>query len=224
MDKKVLCYGHRSTQARGSYGDHSWFARPTSPNHSVGPRRHVPARGTRSRRSLRPFSADADSYYACKSAGYSCVIDGYNATTMNNNWAAQFYGADTKGGIGTPPHNCTLYAAWMLAHNGLPNPGHTWGYADQWGRTLAAQTNHTPAVGSIAWYEGGRDGPRGLRRADQLRRTRRSSSCRTTTPGASTATRATVGYRSINRRGTSTCATFQRRDARHQAPALPMRP
>jgi surface antigen len=102
-----------------------------------------------------PVRSGADSYYACKSAGYSCVIGGYNATTMNNNWAAQFYGADTKGGIGTPPHNCTLYAAWMLAHNGLANPGHTWGYADQWGRTLAAQTNHTPAVGSIAWYEGG---------------------------------------------------------------------
>jgi surface antigen len=102
-----------------------------------------------------PVSAHADSYYACKSAAYSCVLDGYNATTMNNNWAAKYYGADTKGGIGTPPHNCTLYAAWMLAHNGLANPGHSWGYADQWGRTLAAETNHTPAVGSIAWYEGG---------------------------------------------------------------------
>lgn len=102
-----------------------------------------------------PVSARAASYYACKSAGYSCVLDGYNATTMNDNWAAQFYGADTKGGIGTPPHNCTLYAAWMLAHNGLANPGHSWGYADQWGRTLAAQTNHTPAVGSIAWYDAG---------------------------------------------------------------------
>jgi surface antigen len=101
-----------------------------------------------------PYAA-ADSYYACKSAGYSCALDGYNATTMNDNWAAQYYGSGTKGGIGTPPHNCTLYAAWMLAHNGLANPGHSWGYADQWGRTLAADTNHTPAVGSIAWYEGG---------------------------------------------------------------------
>lgn len=91
----------------------------------------------------------------CKSVGYTCVIDGYNATTMIDNWADKYYGADTKGGIGTPPHNCTLYAAWMLAHNGLTDPGRTWGYADQWGRTLAADTNDTPAVGSIAWYEGG---------------------------------------------------------------------
>lgn len=29
------------------------------------------------------------------------------------------------------------------------------GYADQWGHALAAETNHTPAVGSIAWYAGG---------------------------------------------------------------------
>jgi surface antigen len=90
----------------------------------------------------------------CKSVGYACTIDGYNATTMNNSWAARYYGSDTKGGIGTPPHNCTLFAAWMLAHNGLPDPGHAWGYADQWGVTLAAETNHTPAVGSIAWYDG----------------------------------------------------------------------
>ena len=101
-----------------------------------------------------PVSAHANSYYACKSAAYSCVLDGYNATTMNDNWAAQYYGADTKGGIGTPPHNCTLYAAWMLAHNGLPDPGHPWGYADQWGLTLASETNQTPAVGAIAWYDG----------------------------------------------------------------------
>ncbi len=104
---------------------------------------------------VTPVSARASSYYACKSPGYACVIDGYNATSMNDNWAAKYYGEDTKGGIGTPPHNCTLYAAWMLAHNGLADPGHSWGYADQWGRALASQTNHTPAVGSIAWYEGG---------------------------------------------------------------------
>src|ERR1700677_4147547 len=80
----------------------------------------------------------------CKSTGYVCTIGGYNASTMNNSWAAKYYGSDTKGGIGTPPHNCTMYAAWMLAHNGLPDPGRSWGYADQWGFTLSAETNHTP--------------------------------------------------------------------------------
>jgi surface antigen len=91
----------------------------------------------------------------CKSVGYACTIDGYNATTMTDNWAARYYGSDTKGGIGNPAHNCTLFAAWMLAHNGLPNPGHSWGYGDQWGFVLAANTNKTPAVGAIAWYAGG---------------------------------------------------------------------
>jgi len=90
----------------------------------------------------------------CKSSGYACTIDGYNATTMNDSWAARYYGSDTKDGIGTPPHNCTLFAAWMLAHNGLPDPGQSWGYADQWGFTLAPATNQTPAVGAIAWYDG----------------------------------------------------------------------
>jgi surface antigen len=91
----------------------------------------------------------------CKSSLYACTIDGYNATTMTDNWAAKYYGSDTKGGIGSPPHNCTLFAAWMLARNGLPDPGRSWGYGDQWGVTLAAETNHTPAVGAIAWYDGG---------------------------------------------------------------------
>ena len=90
----------------------------------------------------------------CKSVGYACTIDGYNATTMTDNWAAKYYGSDTKGGIGNPPHNCTLFAAWMLAHNGLADPGHSWGYGNQWGLALAADTNKTPAVGAVAWYAG----------------------------------------------------------------------
>jgi surface antigen len=103
------------------------------------------------------FAVESDGAGAstgCKSTGYTCTIDGYNSTSMNNSWAARYYGSDTKGGIGTPPHNCTLFAAWMLAHNGLADPGEAWGYADQWGVTLAPDTNQTPAVGSIAWYDG----------------------------------------------------------------------
>ncbi len=99
-------------------------------------------------------SGAASASTGCKSRGYACTIDGYNAATMTNSWAAKYYGSDTKGGIGTPPHNCTLFAAWMLAHNGLPDPGRAWGYANQWGVTLATDTNRTPAVGSIAWYDG----------------------------------------------------------------------
>ena len=99
-------------------------------------------------------SSAATAATGCKSVGYACTIDGYSASTMTSSWAAKYYGSATKGGIGTPPHNCTLFAAWMLEHNGLADPGHSWGYASQWGITLAADTNDTPAVGAIAWYAG----------------------------------------------------------------------
>ena len=108
-----------------------------------------------------PYSsapAGASLSSGCKDSGYSCVEGGYNASTMNNNWATRYYGAAAAGGIGDPPHNCTLYAAWMLARNGMGDPGRTWGNATDWGNTLASITNSTPAIGSIAWYAGGRAG------------------------------------------------------------------
>lgn len=105
--------------------------------------------------SMTSVGSTAGAATGCKSFAYACTIDGYNAATMTVGWAARYYGAGTKGGIGTPPHNCTLFAAWMLERNGLTDPGHSWGYADQWGRTLASDTNDVPAVGAIAWYIGG---------------------------------------------------------------------
>ncbi len=93
---------------------------------------------------------------ACFSYGYACTIDGYNAVTMNDNWAAKYYGPGALGGIGHPPHNCTLFAAWMLAREGVPDPGRTWGNAWQWGYTLSAEVSAVPTVGSIAWYGPGR--------------------------------------------------------------------
>jgi len=106
--------------------------------------------------SSAPAGASLNS--GCKDSGYSCVEGGYNASTMNNNWATRYYGAAAAGGIGNPPHNCTLYAAWMLARNGMGDPRRTWGNATDWGNTLASITNPTPAIGSIAWYAGGRAG------------------------------------------------------------------
>ncbi|MGH9021049.1 MAG: CHAP domain-containing protein [Acidimicrobiales bacterium] len=88
---------------------------------------------------------------ACTSSAYACTIDGYSALTMNDNWATQYYGPGAVN-LGSPPHNCTLFAAWMLARHGLADPGRTWGNAGQWGYTLARYTNHTPRVGAIAWY------------------------------------------------------------------------
>lgn len=83
---------------------------------------------------------------------------GYDSSTMNKNWATKYYGDAAARGIGYPPHNCTLYAAWMLAQHGSPDPGRSWGHAKDWGRSVASVTNGTPAVGSIAWYDAGRSG------------------------------------------------------------------
>jgi len=47
-------------------------------------------------------SNPASASTGCKSSGYVCTIDGYNASTMTDSWAARYYGSDTKDGIGTP--------------------------------------------------------------------------------------------------------------------------
>lgn len=94
----------------------------------------------------------------CFSHAYSCTIDGYDARTMSDNWAAKYYGPEALRGLGEPPHNCTLFVAWMLARHGLADPGRSWGDAYQWGRALARFVSKTPTVGSIAWYALGRLG------------------------------------------------------------------
>ncbi|WP_345454067.1 CHAP domain-containing protein, partial [Nocardioides marinquilinus] len=63
------------------------------------------------------------------------------------------YGEQGAGGIGTKtgPHNCTLYAAWRLQRNGMPDPRRSWGRAGLWGNTLP---KGPAAVGAIAWWSG----------------------------------------------------------------------
>gem|GEM_PF-1586678 len=46
-------------------------------------------------------------------------------------------------------HNCTLYAGWRLEQNGMADPGN-WGNAATW--IDHTSSNHSPAVGSIAWW------------------------------------------------------------------------
>jgi hypothetical protein len=85
----------------------------------------------------------------CLSSGYACT-PGYTGANASGTWAWNYYGANwakTANGY----HNCTLYAAWRLQQNGLADPGHSWGYAVQWAASIGGG-NHTPAVGSIAWW------------------------------------------------------------------------
>src|SRR5690349_18571082 len=66
----------------------------------------------------------------CKSWQYACVGGGYAATagSTGNDWAWRYYGLGGTG-INTPTgqHNCTLYVAWRLQLNGVPDPKVSWG-------------------------------------------------------------------------------------------------
>ena len=84
----------------------------------------------------------------CLSYGYVCT-PGYNATNTQGTWAWSHYGgsyAVNANGY----HNCTLYAAWRLIQNGLSGDPGNWGNAVEWIQHTPA--NHTPTLGSIAWW------------------------------------------------------------------------
>ncbi|MGN6275546.1 MAG: CHAP domain-containing protein [Solirubrobacterales bacterium] len=96
-----------------------------------------------------PSSAFA-SQTECLSYGYACT-PGYDGANASGTWAWTHYGgiyAINANGY----HNCTLYAAWRLEQNGMGDPGN-WGNAAEW--INHTSWNHTPAVGSIAWWGGG---------------------------------------------------------------------
>jgi surface antigen len=87
----------------------------------------------------------------CLSYGYACT-PGYTGANASGTWAWSHYGgswATTPNGY----HNCTLYAAWRLQQSGMTQDPGNWGNATDWAGHIGGG-NHTPAVGSIAWYGG----------------------------------------------------------------------
>ncbi|GGM81445.1 hypothetical protein GCM10009721_02360 [Terrabacter tumescens] len=80
-------------------------------------------------------------YDACQSSGYSHA--GYKENSATSYWRQ------------STGHNCTNYVAYRLVKNGLPNtkPATLSGNAYNWGPSFAAQTNTSPAVGSVAWWD-----------------------------------------------------------------------
>ena len=90
--------------------------------------------------------------YACTQGGYSA------AAAESSGWPWSEYGGGNASYNTYGPHNCTLYAAFRLADNGLGDPG-ALGNAAQWASDAAAKgfaVDQTPAVGSIAqWNAGG---------------------------------------------------------------------
>ncbi|WP_235950708.1 CHAP domain-containing protein, partial [Phycicoccus flavus] len=95
----------------------------------------------------------------CSSSGFSCAGGGYSASPST--WAETYYGwtaAQTLGWVGFDGHNCTRYAAYRLAKNGVADPRRSYGMASQWNENVSAiygasKVNATPAVGSIAQWE-----------------------------------------------------------------------
>ena len=81
------------------------------------------------------------SFSPCKSAGYG--NDGYDGVYRSSYWS-QYSG-----------HNCTNYVAYRMIRNGMSStrPSGSRGYARDWGVGFASQTNDSPAVGSVAWWD-----------------------------------------------------------------------
>ena len=88
---------------------------------------------------------------SCTDEGIACIADtGFSGQPF---WG---YSVDDTG------NNCTTYAAFRLAQNGVPDPG-GWGNATDWADRAAAQgftVDDDPAVGSIAqWTTAGKFAP-----------------------------------------------------------------
>jgi surface antigen len=89
-------------------------------------------------------------------ADYSCTTGGYSGQSVG--WWGQKYGAGYASSNAYGYHNCTLYAAYKIAQNGVGDPGWS-GNAIDWANKAGAKgtvVNQTPAVGAVAqWNAGG---------------------------------------------------------------------
>jgi len=110
---------------------------------------------------------------------------------MNDSWAAKYYGSDTKDASALPHTTARCSPRGCSRTTDCPIPG-TRGLRRSVGLTLASETNQTPAVGAIAWYDGPGmvTWPTSRASTGQIAR---YSSCRTTTPSTVTATRRVRG-------------------------------
>lgn len=77
-----------------------------------------------------------------------------------NSWWTK-YGGTNASYNPAGPHNCTLYAAFRLAENGLTTPPGWAGDADEWAELAyraGDKVDQVPAVGAIAQWNGGQYG------------------------------------------------------------------
>jgi surface antigen len=87
--------------------------------------------------------------------GYRCTTGGYRA--QSTGWWGTKYGAGWAAINSYGYHNCTLYAAYRVAQNGVEDPGWN-GNASTWGSQAfdhGVRVDQSPGVGSIAQWNGG---------------------------------------------------------------------
>jgi surface antigen len=100
---------------------------------------------------VQPASAVGGAYLCTTYAGCNALgmgNHGYSKVSSTEFWRM------------SAGHNCTNYAAYLIRKAGGPKnrPWDGNGNATAWGYDMAEITDGTPAVGSIAWWGGGRDG------------------------------------------------------------------
>lgn len=86
-------------------------------------------------------------------ADYSCDTGGYAG--QSTGWWGKYYGAGWASSNSYGYHNCTLYAAYRIARNGVGDPGKTLGNAYQWAATaqgLGIGVDQTPVAGAVAQW------------------------------------------------------------------------
>jgi YVTN family beta-propeller protein len=89
---------------------------------------------------------------------YACTNGGYDTTSAENSgWPWTYYGgSNASRNSNGNYHNCTLYSAYRLEQNGYGNPGWS-ANATDWATEAfdhGVKVNQTPAVGSIAQWNG----------------------------------------------------------------------
>lgn len=124
----------------GGTGDHSVTREQESPQSVQGPEPAAMVDPVQNATSSE-WIVLCTSFSPCKAAGYG--NDGYDAVYRSSFWSQ--YGG----------HNCTNYVAYRMIRNGMSStrPAAIRGNALNWGVALASQTNDSPTVGSVAWWD-----------------------------------------------------------------------
>lgn len=109
--------------------------------------------------------ANADLCITTQNNFSACNTADYSSHGYENHYQDDVYNPGVGYWRAYNGHNCTNYVGYMLTQNGDAGPGVSLGYATQWDNAIQANPgwgytmNNTPAVGSIAQWEGNDNDP-----------------------------------------------------------------